>query len=221
MTNLPPEERVASLTIEGDPDGQGRREAVFEMFTGGSEGLSLNEEQRTQVRATPGSGFLALIDGTVGDFINSPINKDLFLNLGSSQFAVTIDFNSWEGATGPDGQPLQWGDTGDASEMTKTDCTSEPPTRQISCLMYWLRNTRISSVSGELFPGAGIAGDGPATLRYGQYREGGVYDPLDVILENPGADFPGESMSTYSGSITCIEAIDAGEAIDAVARSTR
>ncbi|OYR54323.1 hypothetical protein DJ70_14155 [Halorubrum halodurans] len=87
--------------------------------------------------------------------------------------------------------------------------------------MYWLRNTRISSVSGELFPGAGIAGDGPATLRYGQYREGGVYDPLDVILENPGADFPGESMSTYSGSITCIEAIDAGEAIDAVARSTR
>lgn len=221
MSNLPPDERVASLSITGDPDGTGRRTATFEMYYGGEQGLSINEEQRTQVRATPGEGVLSLIDGTVGDFVNVPTNKSLFINPGSSQFAVTIDFNSWEGATGPDGQPLQWGDTGDDSQLTKTDATGEHPTRQISCLMYWLRGTRISSVSGEIFPGAGIFGDGPATLRYGQYREDGVYDPLQVVLESPGADYPGGSVSTWSGSITCIEAINAGDAIDATARTTR
>lgn len=221
MTDLPDADRVASLELTGDPDGAGRRTAKFEMYTGGESGLSINEEQRTQIRATPGEGILSLIDGVVGDQIDVPINKSLFLNLGSSQFAVTIDFNSWEGATGPNGSVLQWGDTGDPSEFTKTDATSEHPTRQIACLMYWLRGTRVSSVEGELFPGAGIVGDGPAVLRYGQHREDGVYDPLKVILENPGADFPGESPSTFTGSITCIEALSVGDAIDAVARSTR
>jgi len=221
MTDLPPEDRVASLSITGDPDGTGRRTAVFEMYTGGEEGLAINEEQRTQIRATPGSGFLALIDGTVGDFVDVPINKDLFINLGGSQFAVTIDFNSWKGATGPDGEPLQWGDTGDTSEFTKSDATGEHPTRQIACLMWWLRGTRVSSIEGELFPGAGIVGDGPAVLRYGQHREGGVYDPLEVVLENPGADYPGDSVSTFTGSITCIEALALGNPIDATARTTK
>jgi len=221
MTDLPPADRIATIEIEGDPDGDGRRTATFQLYTGGEQGLSINEEQRTEVRATPGSAALALIDGTIGDFVDAPINKDLFINLGSSQFAVTIDFNSWEGATGPEGNPLQWGDTGDPDTFTKSDATGEHPTRQIACFFWWLRNTRVSSVSGELFPGAGIAGDGPATLSYGQYREGGVYDPLQVVFESPGADFPGESMSTFTGQITCIEAIDAGDPIDAVARTTK
>lgn len=221
MTDLPVADRIASIEIEGDPDGTGRRIARFEMFTGGEEGLQISPEQRTQIRATPGQSLLALVDGTIGDFVDAPINKDLFINLGGSQFAVTIDFNSWEGATGPNGNPLQWGDTGDPDTFTKSDATGEHPTRQMACLFWWLRNTRVSSVSGELFPGAGIVGDGPATLRYGQYREGGVYEPLQVVFENPGADFPGQSMSTFSGSITCVEAIDAGDPIDAVARDTR
>ncbi|PHQ44659.1 hypothetical protein DJ68_17310 [Halorubrum sp. C3] len=221
MTDLPVADRIASIEIEGDPDGTGRRTARFEMFTGGEEGLQISPEQRTQIRATPGQSLLALVDGTIGDFVDAPINKDLFINLGGSQFAVTIDFNSWEGATGPNGNPLQWGDKGDPDTFTKSDATGEHPTRQMACLFWWLRNTRVSSVSGELFPGAGIVGDGPATLRYGQYREGGVYEPLQVVFENPGADFPGQSMSTWDGSITCIEAIDAGDPIDAVARDTR
>ena len=221
MTELPPADRVASLTISGDPDGQGRRDAVFEMYHGGEDGLSIAPEQRTQVKATPGSGFLALIDGVVGDQIDVPINKDLFINLGGSQFAVTINFNSWEGATGPEGDPLQWGDSGDDSTFEKSDATGEHPTRQIACLMWWLRNTRISSVEGELFPGAEIVGDGPAVLRYGQHREGGVYDPIPVVLENPGADYPGGSPSTFTGSITCIEALSLGDPIDATARTTR
>lgn len=221
MTDLPVADRIASIEIEGDPDGQGRRTATFQMFTGGEQGLTVNQEQRTQIRATPGSGLLALIDGTIGDFVDAPINKDLFINLGSSQFAVTISFNSWEGATGPNGDPLQWGDDGDPDTFTKSDATGEHPINQISCLFWWLRNTRVSSVSGELFPGAGIVGDGPATLEFGQHRKDGVYDPLNVIFENPGSDFPGESMSTFSGSITCIEAIDAGDPIDVTARETR
>jgi len=221
MTDLPNADRVASLSITGDPDDTGRRTATFQMYTGGEEGLSINEEQRTQVKATPGSGFLALIDGTIDEFVDVPINKDLFINLGSSQFAVTIDFNSWEGATGPDGEPLQWGDTGDTSQFTQSDATGEHPTRQIACLMWWLRNTRVSSIEGELFPGAGIFGDGPAVLRYGQHREDGVYDPIECVLENPGADFPGASPSTFTGSITCIEAIGLGDPIDATARTTR
>jgi hypothetical protein len=221
MTDLPTADRIASIEIEGDPDGTGRRTATFEMFTGGEQGLSINEEQRTEVRATPGSAALALIDGAVGEFVDAPINKDLFINLGGSQFAVTIDFNSWEGATGPEGNPLQWGDTGNPDTFTKSDATGEHPTRQIACFFWWLRNTRVSSVSGELFPGAGIAGDGPATLQYGQYREDGVYDPLQVVFESPGADFPGDSMSTFNGSITCIEAINAGDPIDATTRTTR
>lgn len=221
MTDLPPDDRIASLTITGNPDGAGRRDATFEMYTGGEEGLSINEEQRTEIRAAPGDALLSLIDGTVGDFVDVPINKSLFLNLGGSQFAATIEFNSWEGATGPDGDPLQWGDSGDTSQFTQSDATGEHPTRQIACLMWWLRNTRISSIEGELFPGAGVFGDGPAVLRYGQHREDGVYDPIPVILENPGADYPGESMSTFTGSITCIEAIGLGDPIDATARTTR
>lgn len=215
------DQRLVRITITSDPDNSGnRRDHVFEMVAGDdSTGLSVQEELRTGTVAPGG------IDADVLNSLYSEItggdslNEDVTLDLGANQFAVTLDFQGWEGATDLDGNPLQWGDSGDSSTLTKTDATGEGPLTQMQVFMFVLKNSRIDSMPPEV--GGPVASDGPAKLEYGQYHADGIYDPMDVVFENPGATHMGASPSTYDGSLTCIAAADLGEYFDAQARTKR
>ncbi|MFB6237515.1 MAG: hypothetical protein ABEH81_04005 [Halopenitus sp.] len=185
------------LIIEGDPDGEGLREATF-VFAAGDEsegGLSEDFNLRTGY-VTEGVGKIlqTLLSEFDSDF-GGP-NKGLFINLGSGQMTWTINFSSWEGS------PYQWGDTGDASTVTKTDATGADATTQRDVLAYWLRNTRVDSLP-EGIPGSDAA---IGTLHIGDYHPGGMYEPLRVVFEEPSLSRSGPS--TLTGNITFIEAAD-------------
>lgn len=221
MTLNDDQQKVKLTVRNADPDRSGtRRDHVFEMIAGGeSPGLQVQPSLRTGTRA-PAGGTAQLLNTLFSEITDSGnLNEFVALDLGTGQMSWTLNFQSWEGATGLNGNALQWGDTGDETTLTKTDATGEDPLTQMSCLFYVLRNTRIDSLPEQV--GGSVASSGPAELQFGQYHPDGVYDPADVVFEEPGADFAGADPSAFSGSITCILAADLGKGADTDARTER
>jgi hypothetical protein len=215
------DQRKVTITVQNaDPDGSGnRRDHVFEMIAGGEEGLTIAPQLRTGTKA-PGGETSQLLNTLFSEITgNNNLNQYVALDLGTGQMTWTLSFQGWEGATDLQGSPLQWGDTGNTGAVTKTDATGADPLTQMSVFFYVLYNTRVDSLPEQV--GGTVASAGPAKLQFGQYHPNGVYDPLDVVFEDPGSDFRGADPSVFSGSITCIYAADLGKAADTDARTER
>lgn len=203
---LTAEQRKVIVTVNGDPDGGGARDHIFEMVAGGDEGLSIRPYLRTGYLIAGRGNLVNTIIQEFTDSGESP-RKGFYFDAGNGEYIHEIDFQGWEGAQ-YEGQALQWGDTGDDSNITATDATGADPITQIQILLYVIRNVQIDSRN-------------PATLEFGQHSDGGVLDPLDVVFEEPGAVHQGSTPSTFDGSLTCIEAASLEEAWDAIANDTR
>lgn len=200
---------VARLTIDGDVDSDGSIETgVFEI-TGGNEregGLTIEHQTRTGYVV---SGQGSSVNAFIGDLLGNKSNtKGVYTSPGGSQFTTTIEFSSWSGSGG------QWGDTGNGG--SKTDATGDGPLEQIHVLSYWLRNIAIDSLPSW----ASNVSAGPATLEVGEYtaESSTRYDPLPVVLETPTFRHGSQNPSSFSGTITCIEAADLSKAWDAAVR---
>lgn len=200
---------VATIRITGDPDNSGTtRTGTFEIM-GGSEddgGFSYNYGVRTGY-VTEGAG--ASVNAFVSDVAGGNLSntKGIYSTAGGSQFTVELDFNGWIGDGG------QWGDTGKGG--SKTDATGEGPKAKMDVLSYWLRHVALDSLPSW----AANVSAGPAELEIAGYSANGRFgDALDVVMEGPTVTRGSQTPSTYSGAITCIEAADLGEAIDAAVR---
>jgi hypothetical protein len=211
-------EKLVELRVTGDPTGSGTPStAIFQMVAGTPE-LQLQQSIRT---GTIASGSAQLLTTFFNEITGQEdaLNEEVVIDVGTGQHTVELSFSAWAGGTDYQGNTLQWGDTGDATTLTKTDATGEHAMRKMQCLFFWLKNSRIDSLPEEL--GGSLASGGPAELRFGQHTPGGVYDPLDVVLEEPSGSYGGEAPTTFSGNIRCISVADLGSAADAEARTPR
>jgi len=196
------------LHLYGDPDGNGSREAIFEMLAGGEETGLVAAHHLEYGYITGGGTKSAAVTSTFNDQLGDGSNtKKIHTASGGAEHRVELDFQGWEGAKNPDtGEVLQWGDTGDDSSLTKWDATGEKPLTQMQVLVNWLRNLPVDSGTNPTV--------GQATLEVGEYSENGVMSPLNVVLDGPTVEYTSLRPSTFDGSITCIETVDLAGAID-------
>ena len=198
---------TATLTLPpADVDNDGNDETgVFVMS--GDLTITLSTE-RNYVFRTGGtaSSLTALVseyyEGASGNQFGKGDGKrkQFFVDAGGGQHVVEVDFTGWEGSDN------QWGNTGDASQLTAADATGEPAATQMQVLDRYLQVATISSAS-------------PAMLSFGEYSAEGVYDPIDVVIEQPTATFdPERGTSIYDGSLRFIEVGSFDAAIDAINR---
>lgn len=171
---------------------------------GGPDGVVTGEFQLAgNLEITPSFRTGYIIGGS-GSAINTVIQQfvgegearngqGFFLDLGSGAHVIECAFRGWRGAQDANGNPLQWGNTGDPSTKTYEDTTGEIPLSQINCLEQYLRSIKIDSAS-------------PATLEYGEYSPSGMYEPLDVVLEGPTFTSAAEDGAWFDGTLTMIEA---------------
>ncbi len=210
-------DHVVRLTITGDPDDSGSvQDGVFEFASGDEQTpLTATEELRTETRAFGGTPLTIFSDITGIDLGTE--NKDIALDFGNSTFATTLSGIVTADQRKPDGTQCQWGDTGDDSELTATDATGAHPAYKMTVLGEWLKNTRQSSVNELL----GQEGGGPATVEYLSRREGGVHDPMEVVLESPSVTLSGGSPTVADLDMTVVEVANLENPIDALANDGR
>jgi|GEM_PF-1869929 hypothetical protein len=218
-TELAAEDQVVRLRITGDPDDSGMsREAVFE-FAGGDQQspFSVTHEKRTETRSFSGTPLTLFSDLTGTDLGTE--NADISLDFGSSTFALTLGGVVTADQRLPDGSECQWGDgAGGSGTLTQTDAQGCHVAYKASVLAFWLRNTRQSSVEDALGDGSG---GGPAIIETLQYRPGGVFDPLEVVLESPSMSYSADSPTVADIDLTVVEIASLDQALDAVTNDTR
>lgn len=198
------------LELTGDPgDGNGSRTARFVMVAGGEDGLTL---RHTMQYSYPIDGQFGFLTSLFGDLIDEGSDaKQIFISSGSLHHVIELDFTGYSSATDPEtGNDAQWGD---GTSTGIADATGDDPLKQIHTFTWWLRNLTIDSAS-NISPADG----GPATLHVGEYSSWGSADPLRVVFQDPVLDYSGRSPSTMDGSITCVEAADLDQNLDASAR---
>lgn len=183
--------KKAILTIEGDVDGDGTAETgEFHMVD--------------NIEIVPGMRTGFLLDNR-GSTVNSVVSEStgqgeskregIFLDLGGGVRSVEISFAGWSGSD------EQWGNTGDATSVTQTDATGAAALTQLEVLFQYLAVSEIDSRN-------------PATLAYGEHHSGGLYEPLDVVLESPQGTRSSEESSTFNGTLTFLSVRSLEQAID-------
>lgn len=188
----------AKLHLHADVDDDGSLEhGIFRMVGD----LQLNPFIRT--------GFLI---GGRGSTINSITQeqlgkesnrKGIYLDLGGGVHGYDIDFRGWEGAIDADGNAVQWGNTGDDTEVTIGDATGADPLTQMDVLFHYLLVGEYDSRGG-------------ATFEAGEFSESGLYDPLDVTIEAPQVIRSAEDGSWFDGSLTVLSLTRIDQPIDSV-----
>jgi hypothetical protein len=193
---VPPLQR-ARLTVDADVNGDGQQETgVFEM----AGNLEIVPGIRTGfLIGGRGSTVNSVVSSLLGD--GQSARKGIYLDLGGGARQVDINFWGWEGARDQDGNPLQWGNTGNTDSPTQADATGADPITQIDCLMQYLTVAEIDSRN-------------PATLEYGEHHDDGLYDPLDVVVEGPQMTRAAEDGSWFVGQLTTLEAVDVDQVLD-------
>ncbi|WP_338417006.1 hypothetical protein [Halobacterium salinarum] len=151
-----------------------------------------------------GSTVNAVLGNLAGDGNNSK-RKGIYLDAGGGTMTYELNWRTWEGARNPDDQPLQWGDNPDPSVHTQTSATGATALDQLECLLYWLEQTTVDS-------------ENTATLEYGQHHSNGLYDPVDVVFEEPTIRDVAEDGSWVSGSLTLVSAANLSQIQDAASR---
>lgn len=180
----------AILTVEADVDGDGSTE-TGEFHMAGN--IEVVPSLRTGfVLDNRGSTINSVVSSTVGS--GESKRQGIYLDLGGGVRSVEVSFEGWEGSA------ERWGDTGDGGP-TKADATGEDPLTQLEVLFQYLSVAEIDSRN-------------PATLEYGEHHGGGLYDPLDVVLESPQGTRTAENGSTFSGTLTFLSVQAIGDVID-------
>jgi hypothetical protein len=193
--------KYATLTVEGDPDGDGTTETGVFRFGGN---LEITPSIRTGFIT---GGRQSQVNSIIANLIDpgQSQNQQFFIDAGAGAHAVEIQFRGFEGAEDAAGQPLEWGNTGDAGQPTATDATGADAITQICCLMQYLLTGNVVSRN-------------PAPFEWGEWATDGLYEPLEVVLEGPEMTKAAEDGSWFDGTLTVIAAADLADAYDAVQR---
>ena len=188
----------ATFRVSADVDDDGVQEnGVFELY--GNLELTVGVRTGYLVGGQTGSTANAIISDIVGQ--QEANRRPFYLDLGGGARTVEARFRGWEGAEDDDGNPVQWGNTGNAGSPTKADATGADPLTQIDVLMRYLTEAEIDSRN-------------PATLEYGEYSTSGLYSPLDVAVEGPQFTRAGDEGDWFDGTMTFITIGDLTAAID-------
>lgn len=192
----------ATLTLEADPDGDGSLETgVFDM----AGNLTVSPGMRTGYlvdgRGSTVNSVVSSLVEQYGEDLGPSKRRGFYVDLGGGAFTIDIEFTGWEGSIDGDGNYLQWGDDASVGK-TKASATGQGPLTQMDVFMRYLQTGEFDSRN-------------PATLEYGEYSSGGLYDPLDVVVEGPRTTKRSQSPDTFDGTITCISAADFAEYFDA------
>jgi len=194
-------EKYATLTLQGDPDGDGVEETGTFQFGGN---LQITPSLRTGFLA---GGTQSQLNSVIANLIDAgeSQNQQFFVDAGAGAHAIEIQFRGWEGAQDSAGNPLKWGDSGDPGQLTATDATAASPISQICVFMQYLLTGTIDSRN-------------PATLEWGEWAADGLYEPLNVVPEGPELTRAAEDGSWFEGTLTLISAADLQDAYDATKR---
>jgi hypothetical protein len=205
---LTDDQKVFRLRITGDPDGDGAREAVFELHSAEDDTFTVVHEMRTGFIARGGSSINAILQ-SLSDSDESK-NKDIVIDGGQSQFTLEVSAQLF------DAQGHRWGDTGNGG--TATDATGDSAIEQMQVLTNWLRKVPVDSLPEDL--AGDITGSfGPATVEFGKHHPDGDLDPLAVAIENPQlTPRPGGQVDI---SMTVVEIASLGDPIDSQSNSKR
>lgn len=151
-----------------------------------------------------GSTVNSIISSLVGDGTNK--RQNFFIDLGGGIHAVEISFRGWEGAQDDSGNNVQWGNDS-AQTKTQASATGQDPITQIDVLMRYLTVGEYDSRN-------------TGTLEYGEYSSGGLYSPLNVVVEGPTMTRAASDGQWYDGNMQCIVAADLTTAWDAQQRNS-
>lgn len=175
------------LTITGDPDGDDVEETgTFEM-----ESADVTPGVRTGALYQSGDGFLQ----TARAIAFGQRRDQVKLDTGQGATTFQIEFRGWDG----ENADYQWGDSAAAS-LTATSATGQNPFEQISILLRYLNEVNIDS-------------ENPATLEWGEFSTGGVYDPVTVAPEDPTFPTRRDEPNTFDGTLTLVSTADLSEQI--------
>jgi len=88
---------------------------------------------------------------------------------------------------------LRWGDgttdPDNADEYTRYDAQGAAPQVKKQLLGHWLAQARTDS-------------GGQATLRWGEYSEGGIFEPVPVVIVEASLSSPEDDPAEFEGSMT-------------------
>ncbi|MFW5896257.1 MAG: hypothetical protein ACOCUA_02620 [archaeon] len=168
----------AKLIMSADVDDDGMKED-------GEFGLSAGIEITPGVRTGDLIGPTGSQAGAIIDFVANAANGRAGFNLDIGGGAATyqISFNGFEG------HAAQWGD---GSDNPAADASGEGVWRQMSVWQRYLDRGTYDSTNA-------------ASLEWGEYSKGGVYDPISVAIEEPSATFAAEEeTSVWDGTVTLV-----------------
>lgn len=174
----------ARLTIDADVDGDGSKETgVFEM----AGNMDLSPGERTgYLIGGRGSNINAVFSSTFAE--GNSKKKGVHLNLGGGARTVGLQFWVWEGSS------FQWGNDANKGK-TEASATGQDPLTQIDVLVRYITVGEIDSRN-------------PAKLEYGEYSDSGLYEPMDVVIEEPQLTRTAQDGSWATGQMTCVSTVD-------------
>ncbi|MDS0258562.1 hypothetical protein NDI56_03940 [Haloarcula sp. S1CR25-12] len=189
----------ATLTVEADIDGDGTLETgKFVM----ADNINIKPGLRTgfilENRGSTVNSVISSFAKSQSEATGKPQSKrkGIYIDLGGGVRSAEIEFTGWTGSN------LQWGNTGDDSELTVGDATGAKAFTQLEVLFHYLEIAEIDSRR-------------PAKLAYGQHHSDGLYEPMDVVLESPQGLRSSDDSSTFSGTLTFLSVQSLDKAIDA------
>lgn len=184
---------IPVLTVEADIDDDGTLE-TGEFHFGGN--VDVTSGTRTGYIAGGVGGQLnAFFGSALGD---GPSRQEgIHLGAGGGTRQWQLSFRGWKGSN------LRWGDTGNGGSIG--DATGEHPLTQISVFQEYLAR-------GD------VDGRNPATFEYGEYHPDGRFDPVDVVVEEPGLTKSFEDGSSFDGDMTLLATANLNEVLDALER---
>lgn len=195
---------VLELTADVDDDGT-QETGAFHLVGN----VSITQEvQKDYWFENTASGLVSLVSDISS--LELEQRKGLYLDVGAGAHIFEIEFIGWDGATDGDGNPVPWGD---GSGTFPADATQDEPLRQLQCFNRYLQLSTTDSFN-------------PATLHLGEYSDGtygsnGAFDPLKVAIQGPRNSKAYEQFSSFDGTFTAIEVLQADQAIDLITRGKR
>jgi len=179
----------------------------------GELGTGVFETYHTTVAPSLRTGYVvggrgSTVNAVLGQLANDGEDskrKGVYLDAGGGSLTWSMEFRQWEGSSDEHGDPLQWGDSQDPTVHTKTSATGASALSKLECLLYWWEQTTIDS-------------ENPALLAYGQHYDQGLYEPKEIVFEEPTIRDVAEDGQHITGSMTLVSAANLRDIQDAANR---
>lgn len=190
-------QNYAELELSADVDGDKTDETAIFTIAGN---LDLSQAIRTGYLV---GGQQSQVNSIIANWADPGQSKrqQFFVDLGAGARTWEVNWTSWEGAQDEDGNPLQWGNTGDPSQVTPGDATGASAVVQMEVFFQYLS---VGTFSSDNLP----------VLRYGEHTPDGMYEPVEVVPESPTIRKQADDGSWVDGSMTLVSAASLKQAID-------